>query len=271
MWLHKAKRRWSESSATGIGRQMSCHSSGWWSRASKIVDNCSCLTIFNRTAMNYHSMTVRSNSLSRGAEANVSQSQEKAHQKGEPTWAARYRDEQWADSSALCQNPLENHETPPRRASNFISWLHLFTYPSHSFIMITCQKLLFFCFVHLPHQKHIRHNCLVFKQSPSWDGLAQWFKMSIINPNTLKGWGLLLFLLIIDTTSSQLISSSSISEPVKTDTCSWIAKWQVRAVEILDCKQESIIVGKIREWLYVQASLGDSSTNKSFWEHSFAH
>lgn len=40
--------------------------------ASKIVDDCSCHTIFKRTGMNYHSMTVQSNSLSRGVKANVS-------------------------------------------------------------------------------------------------------------------------------------------------------------------------------------------------------
>lgn len=149
MWLHKAKRKESESSATGIGRQTSRHASGWWSRASKIVDNCSCLTIFKRTGRNYHSMTVRSNSLSRGAEANVSHNQERAHQKGEPIWAVKYRDEQWADSFALCQNLLQNHETPLRQASSFISSFHFFLfffffYPSHSFMIITCRKKHFF-------------------------------------------------------------------------------------------------------------------------------
>lgn len=69
--------------------------------AHKIVDNCSCHTIFKRTGMNYHSMTVQSNSLSRGAEANASRNQERAHQKA-PIWAVRYRDEQWANPSALC-------------------------------------------------------------------------------------------------------------------------------------------------------------------------
>lgn len=62
---------------------------------------------------------------------------------GEPIWAVKYRDEQWADSFALCQNLLENHETPLRQASSFISSFHFFLfffYPSHSFMIITCRK-----------------------------------------------------------------------------------------------------------------------------------
>lgn len=167
-WCSKAKRKESESSATGIGRQTSRHASGWWSRASKIVDNCSCLTIFKRTGRNYHSMTVQSNSLSRGAEANVSHNQERAHQKGEPIWAVKYRDEQWADSFALCQNLLENHETPLRQASSFISSFHLFLFffiPAIHSWSSPAVNSIFFCSVHLPRQKHIHHTCLVFKQS----------------------------------------------------------------------------------------------------------
>lgn len=106
--------------------------------ASQIVDKCSCHTIFKRTGMNYHSMTVQSNSLSRGAEANVSRNQERAHQKA-PIWAVRYRDEQWANLSALCQNLLENHQTPLKMTFKF--------------------NILFYFF----HDNHFLKMCLSFK------------------------------------------------------------------------------------------------------------
>lgn len=80
--------------------------------------------IFKRTGMNYHSMTVQSNSLSRGAEATVSRQQERAHQKA-PIWGVSYRDEQWANLPALCQKLLENHHTPLKMTFKFNVFISL--------------------------------------------------------------------------------------------------------------------------------------------------